>query len=144
MSSSWRMKRSISWIRFLSWLTLAPMLHIRVLQLLEKTFLFEFIYLFVPVTPGRRHSHRSRSALLTFSPHKTCCFRKGKKRTSLSNNHATQNMGPNGEWSSESTINTSVATSSHRRYAVGRWVDVWTEPAWISAKLGEYVRHEYV
>lgn len=51
---------------FLSWLTLALMLHICVLPLQPKTFLFEFIYLFLPVTPGRRHSHWSRSVLLTF------------------------------------------------------------------------------
>lgn len=52
---------------FFSWLMLALMLHICVLRLLAKTFLFEFIYLFGAVTPGRRHSHRSRSVLLTFS-----------------------------------------------------------------------------
>ncbi len=54
-----------------------------------KYFLFEFIYLFVPVTPGRSHPHRRRSVLLTFLSQKTCSFRKGKKRTSLLKNHAT-------------------------------------------------------
>ncbi len=42
-----RMKRSISWIRFLSWLTLAVMLHMCVRPLRGNTFLFECIYLFV-------------------------------------------------------------------------------------------------
>lgn len=44
-----------------------------------------------------------------------------------------------------STINTFVQTylnsPSLRRRLFSRWVDVWTEPAWISAKLGKYVRH---
>lgn len=51
-----------------------PMPRIFRLLLRAKTFLYEFICLFVPVTSCRRHSHRSLSALLTSPSQKTLGF----------------------------------------------------------------------